>query len=165
MKNLLFFSFGIFISGFIHSQEFKPESISNGGGLLWNSNVKMTYTIGETVAGTISNATTLLTQGFQQTWSVIPVSVSKLPDDNFKINVYPNPSKDLINISLQKGNLESTIIELFDLNGKVLLKQIVTDKSTEKQISLSNYPECIYSLKITTISGKKIGTYKIQKIN
>jgi hypothetical protein len=78
MKKLMFFSFGILICGFVHSQKFKPDVISNGGGLLWNSNVKMTYTIGEPVSGRITNGTTTLTQGFQQTWNYGQVLVLSL---------------------------------------------------------------------------------------
>jgi hypothetical protein len=67
------------------------------------------------------------------------VSSSEISQKKF-VEIYPNPTNDFITI----GNVEkSNKIELFSLNGKFL----ETVKSNA--VSLRNYPQGIYILKVT----------------
>ncbi len=163
MKKMMFFFFMLFIYGQVFAQKLIPDIISSGGGLLTNTGIKMSYTIGEPVTSLISNSTSILSQGFQQNWEN---GTSFLENrDNLKVNVYPNPFIDFINISWKEDNSKSMIIELFDLNGKLLSQQEVANLSIGKQINLTNYQEGIYLLKITTLPEKQTLTFKIHKIN
>jgi hypothetical protein len=166
MKNLLFLFFTILICELAQSQKLKPEIISAGGGLMSNANVKVTFTIGEPVTGKILNGSRVLWQGFQQYWKIsTSTSIAELTTNHFNFNVYPNPTKDFINILLQTSQTESMVISIVDMNGKVFNQQKIVDKITEKQIDVANYPSGIYLLRITTVSGKHLGTFKLQKIN
>ncbi len=64
--------------------------------------------------------------------------------------VYPNPSKDLINIS---NNQNATInsIEMTDLNGRVVKTQMIN--GTEGQISISDLSAGVYMMKVVTDQG------------
>jgi hypothetical protein len=164
MKRLAILFIGIFIiSHWVSSQQIKPSCISSGGGLISNTNAIVTFTIGEPVTGMITNVAAIVTQGFQQSNNTNPVSVSELSSDDIKIKVYPNPTEDLINISLKNDNKETIILELSDLNGKVLMQQKMKDDIVDNQFDLSSYPVGIYLLKISTISGKRSSNFKIQK--
>jgi hypothetical protein len=166
MKKILFLFFTILLCELVHSQKLKPEVISSGGGLLSNGNVKMTFTIGEPVTGKISNGYQVFWQGFQQSWSkATSTSIAELITTDLNFNVYPNPARDIINLSLQMDQEESIVIAIVDLNGKVLHQQKIADKITEKQIDIANYPSGMYFLMITTLSGKRLETFKIQKLN
>ena len=75
-----------------------------------------------------------------------------------KLHVFPNPSKNFVNISLE-NNLPSELI-LMDISGKILLEKTFTNSS---KINLSNFKNGIYFLKISNnsqITTKRINVVK-----
>ena len=75
-----------------------------------------------------------------------------------KLHVFPNPSKNFVNISLE-NNLPSELI-LMDISGKILLEKTFTNSS---KINLSNFNNGIYFLKISNnsqITTKRINVVK-----
>ncbi len=77
-----------------------------------------------------------------------------------KITIYPNPTKELLNIRLKDIDIEKEIIlQLYDTNGK-LLKTNKT-KDTKTTINLSNNAAGIYILKI--ISGNNKAEFSVVK--
>ena len=70
-----------------------------------------------------------------------------------KLNVYPNPSTSLINISNDANTVISTV-EMTDLNGRVVKTQSLN--STEGQISISDLSIGVYMMKINTEAGTVI---------
>ncbi|AUP81242.1 T9SS type A sorting domain-containing protein [Flavivirga eckloniae] len=73
-------------------------------------------------------------------------------------NVYPNPTAD--NVKLLFNNTVKKQIELFDLNGQLLISQISTND--EEIISLDNYNSGVYYLKVTNTEINQ--TVKIVKL-
>lgn len=67
------------------------------------------------------------------------------------IAIAPNPAKNNVNINCN-NNVKT--IELFDVQGRVLITQIVNNSQT--QLDVSNYTNGIYFVKITTEKGVKI---------
>ena len=162
MKQTLLLFIGLIICNVLFAQQFNPSVISNGGGLMSNANAKLTFTIGEAVTGDVSNASAIFTQGFQQKW-IVGTGIDDIKP-NSSIVVYPNPASDIINIKYEKGNQGKTTIEIMDVNGRILLHQNMKNNSTETQINFAEYEEAIYYIRITSSTGKLLGTYKIQKI-
>lgn len=161
MKKTIITLFSLIICNLIFAQQFKPATISSGGGIMSNANAKLSFTIGEVVTGNIANASSKLTQGFQQNWIVSTGITENIKDNN--ILVYPNPASDIINIKFEKEIYAKAIIELLDINGKVLLMQNVADNKAEIQINLSNYSDDIYFIKVSSQHGKTSETFKIYK--
>ncbi len=62
----------------------------------------------------------------------------------FSVNVYPNPVKDMINISVGT-NLINTTVRLYNATSKLVQTKLLTTGFS--QISLQNYPTGIYLLK------------------
>ena len=60
--------------------------------------------------------------------------------------VSPTPFNDFINISVKQSIAE---IALIDIQGKALLKQVITDKSTQYKLLTPDIPAGIYFIKIT----------------
>ena len=75
-----------------------------------------------------------------------------LSNKNFELNnilIYPNPSKGLFTISL--GNTEPTLIEVFDLTGKLILsKNNILITNFETSIDLSGASQGVYFVKINS---------------
>jgi len=65
-----------------------------------------------------------------------------------KVNIYPNPTTDFVYIKSVR-NISIKSINLIDIQGKRLLKDVKTDK-----IDLTKYKKGIYLLQLTTDSGK-----------
>lgn len=74
--------------------------------------------------------------------------------------LYPNPSKDYINIKGLKSNLIKVI--LYNLNGQVILKKAYTGFNDLITIDIQNFNKGIYLLKIFE-DDHKISTKKIVK--
>lgn len=69
------------------------------------------------------------------------------------INIYPNPSSDFINV---ESNLEDLEYEIFDINGKLVMK------TSGQTINLSSLSSAVYFLKITNSNNQSF-TKKIIK--
>lgn len=84
--------------------------------------------------------------------------------DNFKrnsIKVYPNPSRDFINIEFDNKFNSSLLVEIYTINGTKVYKNSINGNSLNDQINLSNLPNGIYLLSIKT--KEKIEKIKIVK--
>ncbi|GIZ09738.1 leucine-rich repeat domain-containing protein [Flavobacterium sp. UMI-01] len=77
-----------------------------------------------------------------------------LSTKNFQLesnwDFYPNPTKELITVKSKQS--EKAAIAVYDLNGRVVLQQEVTD--SESQINLSNVSSGIYLFKVKTDTGE-----------
>ena len=141
MKNLIltssFILFGIFL---IQAQ----EVVSSGGEYFENTNISISWTLGEPVTETISDENNILTQGFQQS-KLSTSEIFSLNSDIFDIKLFPNPTKDFINLITEKYKNLSFCIS--DSNGKLLSEGKIISENTE--IPVSNFPAAIYFLKIS----------------
>jgi hypothetical protein len=150
----------------IHAQKLKPEIISSDGGLLNDGSVKVTFTMGEPVTGKIAYGNVVLSQGFQQNRKTTATALySDLSVNPFKIDVYPNPVKNFVTISLRTAITEPMMITLFDMNGKTLFQQTMQSNTPEQQVNMANFPEGFYLIRFNTLTGKPCGTFKIKKSN
>lgn len=156
---LMLYIFGTSIS---IGQTLTPEVISSSGGTFEKDNISLNWTIGECFTETYSSSDNILTQGFHQGKYLI-TTINELADLNYKIQVFPNPSPDRINIIFKtKEDLHNVKLELCDLKGSILLSKDVFSK--QEQINLANLQKSIYILRI--IQNNQISkSFKIQKIN
>ncbi|MFK7945981.1 MAG: T9SS type A sorting domain-containing protein [Saprospiraceae bacterium] len=70
-------------------------------------------------------------------------------------NVYPNPSNGIINIVL--GDVKSSFIQVFDINGKLIKTRV--SKEYKTRIDLTDYPKGLYFIKIR--QGNIVTTQKL----
>lgn len=77
--------------------------------------------------------------------------------ENLKISVYPNPVKEILNISSPKADIKK--VTFMDLTGKVIFVDEVEE--AEKNIPVQHLPQNTYILKVETSKGQSI--YKINK--
>lgn len=82
-----------------------------------------------------------------------------------EIRVYPNPTKDLVNVAMSrngKGEIKAAQLYLIDNNGRVLDSK--THKDAEISFDMSKSPPGNYYLKIVFESGETL-SYNIIKAN
>lgn len=138
------------ISGF--TQSITPQVVSSGGGDTTNSNIGLSWTIGEAITETVTGSNSQITQGFHQNHFEI-ISVEDHRELGFDIVVYPNPSTDFIQISLRNIGVNQEPVDtdfkliLSDNKGTVLSEEIIKDK-LEHTLSMQNYAVGQYYIKI-----------------
>jgi len=76
-----------------------------------------------------------------------------------KITLYPNPTTNNLTINLGNNNVKNSSIEVIDLLGKTMLKQVLHSKKSI--ISLSSLPQGVYLVKFRNELGSKV--YKVVK--
>jgi hypothetical protein len=92
--------------------------------------------------------------------SVQKVNFSK----NAKVTVYPNPTKDIIKISLPVSLVnEPASICLYSIDGRLLSKKRITALRQTETVDLSRYPEGKYILKINTDNELKSKKLEVMK--
>lgn len=85
----------------------------------------------------------------------VVLGINEIKNQEEAILIYPNPTKDIINIET-KENLKPLQITLYNTLGKEVIKKNLTTN----QINISNLPQGLYLLKIIS-QGKIIKTQKI----
>jgi len=72
-------------------------------------------------------------------------------EPQFAVKIYPNPTENVLYLKA-----ENTIksIQLFDVQGRVIMTRILDEK--ESRVDISRFPGAIYFLKITTDKGTSI---------
>ncbi len=111
------------------------EVIGSGGDYFPSSNGSLSWTVGETVTETVSNAQGIFTQGFQQNYESI-VSFETIHLTN-KVLVFPNPFHSELNIHWESSDFSSLKISLSDTYGKVITEQHIQNSSIEKSTTLN----------------------------
>lgn len=66
---------------------------------------------------------------------------------------YPNPTSDLLNVTIDKSKNSTVDINIYNINGQ-LLQQIKSEKKSQ-QINVSNFSRGIYFLEIKTEDGRR----------
>lgn len=161
MKKSLLFTLSLFINYCGYSQSISPQVIATAGDHFSNTQVQLSWTIGEPIIETSVSNTSVLTQGFQQTNLTI-TSVEDFAQE-LKINIFPNPASDIINIEF-KENFEGSLLRLVDGKGRTLTSRKVSLKTTIQQLNVAHISAGTYYLQLLTEDSKAIKTFKIIKL-
>ena len=82
------------------------------------------------------------------------VGIEKISRSNKHTLVYPNPTNG--NFTIETNTAEKQSMQIYDVNGKLVLSQNISDKAT---IDASNLSEGVYNISITgnnTVSNKRL---------
>jgi hypothetical protein len=165
MKKIIVISICLFAFISARTQSLSPEVISSAGDYYVSSNVTLSWTLGEPVIETFSSTGNILTQGFQQpTYSVTAIDDKPGSDgESTQINVYPNPATDLLNVDLISAPKDGLLIQMYDLNGKVIIDKQVQSTPAQKQLDVSRIARGNYILRFVSTNGKLLKTFKVVK--
>ncbi|HTN20289.1 MAG TPA: SBBP repeat-containing protein [Pelobium sp.] len=75
-----------------------------------------------------------------------------------KVDIYPNPSKNKINVQFEKGKY--TKLSLVGIDGKVLKSIAIHNTANEMELDITPYPAGIYLVKLT---GRESAIHKVVK--
>jgi hypothetical protein len=140
-----------------YSQSISKQVVGTSGKTLTNSNLKLSYTVGEPVVGLMTAGGNQLGNGYYPALDLQALSV----EDNVldvKLRVYPNPTSQSLYVTHPEMN--SFGITIVDLNGKQLYSGII---NKEEPLDVSNYTQGMYMVTIENTTTNKKNTYKIIK--
>jgi len=158
-KNLFLLMVGLFLMGStVFGQTIQNSVISSTGGSSSAGNVKMDYTLGETVIETFSAGGNTLTQGFHQT-NLTLVAVENV-ELFAEISVFPNPTSEFVNIDIP-ANYKLMEISMFDVTGKLLKTK--ANASGLVTLDVNDLATGTYYLQVINPKNKEYKTYKLIK--
>ncbi len=82
-----------------------------------------------------------------------PISSVQDPTLAQAVKVYPNPTQNILNVSIFQNTLQTTKLQLFSVNGQQVLERVMKEGEETAQLETSNLPEGIYLLKISNATG------------
>lgn len=82
-------------------------------------------------------------------------------ESGFYLNIFPNPSSDLLNIEIAQADTGRLSIEVFDLKGRILITRSPV-KETLTQLDISDLAEGAYYLKMAMLNDDRL--LRIEKI-
>jgi hypothetical protein len=139
------------------AQSISKQVIGAAGKTQSNSNLKISYTVGEPVVGLMTAGGNQLGNGYYPALNLQALSV----EDNIldvQLKVYPNPTSQSLYVS--HPELNSFGISIVDLNGKQLYQGTI---NKEEPLDVSNYTQGMYMVTVENTTTNKKNTYKIIK--
>ena len=148
-------------STFANAQSIERDVIASGGDYFENSTMSLSWTLGEAVTETVSNDFMMLTQGFQQGEKITLTTIKDPLSALFGIKVFPNPTTDIVNISINSQKDEILTVQIYSLTGEKILSEKTSDKNI--QLSLADLAPSNYLLSLRKLNGELIKSYFINK--
>lgn len=156
MKHLLLV-LTLTFSSLSFSQSISKQVVGTSGKTLTNSNLKVSYTVGEPVVGLMTAGGNQLGNGYYPALNLQALSI----EDNVldvQLRVYPNPTSQSLYVS--HTDTTSFGISIVDLNGKLLYSGTI---NKEEPLDVSNYTLGMYLVTVESEITHKKNTYKIIK--
>jgi hypothetical protein len=136
-----------------------------GGGNATGSTGTVSYSIGQIAQSFSAASNGSVSEGLQQPFEISTLGNDDFPTITLEMSVYPNPTTTNVTLKISDFSLEKLSYQLFDITGKQIANEQVTNSETS--ISLENLNAAIYLLQVIdsneAISNKTIKTFKIIK--
>ncbi|MFK7922656.1 MAG: T9SS type A sorting domain-containing protein [Bacteroidia bacterium] len=135
------------------------ESQNAAGGEASGSGGTVSYSVGQLVYTTAIGTTGSVAQGVQHAFDIYAVGIEDQVWD-FKVAVYPNPTSNKVNLSIENYPAKQLSYQLYDLQGKLLAKDVILPQTTE--IEFSSLAAAVYFLKVMQ-ENQQLKSFKIVK--
>lgn len=139
---------------------FAQQSVNASGGNAGGIGGSASYSIGQIVYKTYSGSNGSEAQGVQQAFEISVLGENHFPEIELQLEIYPNPTNDILNLMIENRNFNQLEYSLFDISGKTLI--LGKPNGNQTNIDMSNYQTGIYFLKIYE-NNNEIKTFKIIK--
>ncbi|MEI6091712.1 MAG: T9SS type A sorting domain-containing protein [bacterium] len=137
------------------------SSLNASGNVALGNSGSVSYSIGQVFFTTTSGTNTSIAEGVQQPYEISNVTgIEQTISKRMNIQVYPNPTTNLLKLSVDSLKTSILIYELLDINGKLINSKKIINNI--EYIYLGNLPSAIYFLKVS-IANKEVEIFKIIK--
>lgn len=136
-------------------------SVNATGGNALGSGGSASYSVGQITYTTNTGSSGSVAQGVQQPFEIsVVTAIEKAKGINLLVSAFPNPTTDYLTLEIKEFELSNLCFQLYDMNGKILQSEKITDNQTI--IFMSNLFPAVYFVKIIQ-GNKEVKTFKIIK--
>lgn len=137
------------------------NTLNTSGGKASNVNTgSISYSVGQLITTSTSNSNGSVTAGVQQAFEISTTLGIEDTTINLEYTAYPNPTVDILHLSINNFNQENLRYQLFNVQGQLLASKKISNTTTI--IGMEGYAASIYFLKVVT-NNQPIKTFKIVK--
>lgn len=165
-KKLLMFVMLCLSSYTMFSQSFDRSVLASDGAVSSVGSVTLDWTLGELATTTLVTENGMLTQGFHQPQLSVSTLLSYENLETFyQVQVMPNPVSSILYVNVISDREEPLIVNLLDLNGKVLKKEKIDFPFDPLQFDMTRYPSGLYVIRVITENHQPVGLFKVNKLD
>jgi len=151
----------LFIMAFSFSTASAQNTIPASGGNATGSGGSASYSVGQVFYSTNVGTTGSATQGVQQPYEISVISeIEEAKIITLQCVVYPNPTTNYLQLTLNEEMLNGLTYYLFDLTGKLIEFKKVESNTTS--IDMSHLIPATYFLRVIK-GNKEVKSFKIIK--
>jgi len=136
------------------------EAVPTTGGEATGSGGSSNYTVGQVVYTTNSGSNGSVAQGVQQPYEISITSGISETAINLEMSIYPNPTANILQLSVETEKLQGLSYQLYDLQGKIIETKKVSVSNTT--INMEGLSRATYFLKVSN-NNKIVKTFKVIK--
>jgi hypothetical protein len=141
----------------LHAQESINASGSNASG----SGGSVSWSVGQVACQTHTGTSGSVTEGVQQPYAIwTEIATKEAQSINLTFTAYPNPTNDYLILEVNDFELSTLTFHLYDMNGKLLQKEKITDNQT--RIVIGHLVPATYFVKVIQ-GNKKVKTFNVIK--
>lgn len=146
---------------FFVGKTYSQENIVSTGGKGSGTGGTSSYSIGQIADLRLQGSGGSGQEGVQQPYEIATLGTDEFKEINLIMTAFPNPTVDVLNLSITNDKLEDLGYDLFDINGKIVSKtsKIIASETTVNMHGLS---QGVYFLRVNS-NSKTIKTFKIIK--
>jgi hypothetical protein len=154
----------LLVAAAMQAQNLAPAAVTCAATKMTQSNGSLSFTVGELVVETQTDGNgNTLGGGFTNgsTSSTTITSVQQPDEEKLMLNVYPNPTADMLTLDVQHIDVDAYTITIFDVSGKQVYTANHAGVSGRVNINLSSFDSGTYLLNLTSNKQETLGTYQV----
>ena len=166
MKKLIILFLSLMLAGpaltYLQAQQIHA-SVNASGGNASGTGGSVSYSVGQVFNTTAFGTNGSVSEGVQQPFEISVLSGMDITGIDLYYAVYPNPTSGKLTLKLDASttpDIRSMRYQLYDVNGKMLQNDRLTEYETS--IEMSNFNSATYFLKVTK-NNKEVKLFKIIK--
>jgi hypothetical protein len=164
MKYLFLFAFFLAFAR-AQAQSLPLKVVAAAGNVVSGGGLTLSFTVGEVAIHAVAANNLVLKEGFWQQGLNYNITsdIVEIGGETLDIRVFPNPTLDQFFVTID-GNAPPLRCLLIDFSGRNVETQTVSAGAEKIAFSGSNFPTGIYLLRLETLDGATVQTFKLQKM-
>lgn len=159
MKTTITRLFVLGVSAFAYSGLQAQEAPVASGGEATGSGGSLTYSVGQVSYITSTASGLTYSEGVQQPYEILTLDV-KESFEHITLNLFPNPTRENLNLNTGALNLSGVEYKVYDSQGRIILEDVVDQMETK--ISLGDNPPGNYFLNVMK-DNQPVKSFKVIK--
>ena len=139
---------------------YAQEGTVTSGGEVTGTGGSMSFTVGQMDYIEVKGNTGAMHQGIQHPFEVSVVSDVEEPAFNGNISIYPNPTQNMLTLSVTNNETAEMSYSLFDIKGQLITSQKLSGNQTN--IQLTDFAASTYIIKVMS-QNTELKSFRIIK--